>query len=88
MFRSHHRVESTKGVADLPQIRTGLWSSADDHLPGAFKSAQRVDTGRTGQLCPSKIETRDGQVILVADESCYLMKPHLHNVNFAIPFHK
>ena len=31
-----------------------------------------MDTGRTGQWSSAEIETSNGQVILVADDSCYL----------------
>ena len=61
-------------MADLPQIRTRRWH--DGHLPGAFESAQRVDTGRTGQLSPPEIESRDWKETLVGDDSCYLMKTY------------
>ena len=56
-------------MADLPQIRARLWSSADGHLPGAFQSSQRVDTGRTGQWSPAKIDASDWKETLVADNS-------------------
>ena len=42
-FLSHHRIESAEGVANSPQIRAGFLSSHNDHLPGAFKFAQRVE---------------------------------------------
>ena len=71
LFISHHRVKTAEGVADLPQIHAGLWSSADDPLPGAFKSTQRVDTERAGQLSPTEIEASYRKETLAADDSCY-----------------
>ena len=71
LFRSHHRIQSAEGVANPPQIDTGRWSSTDSHLPGTFKSSQRVNSRRTGQLGPAEIEASDGQIILVDDDSCY-----------------
>ena len=59
-------------MANPPQIRTGRWSSADGHLPGAFESSQRVNTGRTGQLSSAEIEPSNGKETFVADDSCYL----------------
>ena len=56
-------------MADPPQIRTRRWSSADGHLPGAFKSAQRVHAGRTGQLSSAEIEPSNGKETFVIDDT-------------------
>ena len=69
LFLSHYQIESTKGMADPPQIGAGRWSSADGHLPGALEPAQRVDAGRTGQLSSTEIEPSNGKEAFVADDS-------------------
>ena len=56
-------------MADPPQIRTGRWSSADGHLPGAFKSSQCVDAGRGGQLSSAEIEPSNGKETFVIDDT-------------------
>ena len=70
-------------MADLPQIRTGFWHSADSHLPCAFEPTQRVDTGRTGQLSSTEIKASNGKETFVADDSCYLNE-NLFDINLNI----
>ena len=43
-------------MTDPPQISARLWYSIDGQLTGAFKSAQRVNSRRTGQLGPAEIK--------------------------------
>ena len=56
-------------MADPPQIHAGFRHSADGHLPGAFEPAQRVDTGRTGQLSSTEIKPSNRKETFVADDS-------------------
>ena len=54
-------------MADPPQIRTGFWSSHNNHFPGAFKFAQCVEA--SGQFSSPKIEANDVQKILIRYDS-------------------
>ena len=84
MFRSNNEIESAKGVTDPPQIRTGRWFSADSHLSGTFKSAKRVDAGRTGQLSSTEIEPSNGKKTFVIDGT--LLKTHIIYIRYNVMF--
>ena len=69
-------------MANSPKIGAGFWHSSDGRLPSALESSQRVNSGRTGQLSPAKIETSDGQETLVVDDSYNSRENYRRNIKY------